>query len=182
MTKLRKKHGGYSIIELILVFSVILLTALWVLIMMPKQKLQSQAVETVQATSILAGAIKTSFQGRSNGFLGLGNAMIINSGAAPTTLVAGSPPELQNAWTGAVTVAPLAFPGGAANTGFVIQHDAVPGMACLHMLRSGWMQFEFIEVDGVVVKTTSTNDFDTANMINVCTSTPTLKSMRFISH
>jgi hypothetical protein len=108
--------------------------------------------------------------------------MIINSGAAPSSIVAGDPPDLQNAWLGDITVAPLPFPGGAPNTGFVIQHDAVPGAACLNMLKAGWMQFEFIEVDGVQVKTIGTVDFDNGNMIDVCTSTPTLKSVRFISH
>lgn len=108
-TSLPRKHSGFGLLEVILVFAIVIGAAAVVFSVYQSAQPAAEADRAVSYASTISGNMQTFYQ-INHSYRGLDNAMAIKANIIPSAMV-NSPTLLNSEW-GPVTVGPSAIGGG----------------------------------------------------------------------
>lgn len=159
----RKKQGGFSLIELVVVLAIVV-AAIGGLIARQMAASQTSRVQTEAGNlQAIVGKVNSTFAGRSS-YAGATTAFLLSQGAFPTSMVNAG--NVVNGWDGAVTVAP-----NAGNTSVNITYANVPTSACLELVSNVSRQYNTVTVGATVVKTAAQAEAVLATTQTACEAT-----------
>jgi type II secretory pathway pseudopilin PulG len=160
----RSNRKGFSMVELLLVFAVILGAAVMVFVAYPKLKANQAATTENTNLSTLQAGIKNIFQGKPN-YTGLVPTVLINAQVVPNTMVNGT--NIVNSWGATVAIAPATL-GGLANNAYSITYPSVPQDVCVKLASSSGLNFDTVTIGTTAVKTFGSMDVDVVATTTAC--------------
>jgi prepilin-type N-terminal cleavage/methylation domain-containing protein len=161
----RKKQGGFTLVELVVVLAIIV-AAIGAIIARQMSASQSSRVQSEAGNlQAIVGKINSTFAGRTS-YAGATTAFLLAQGAFPTSMVSGT--NVVNGWNGNVTVAP-----GTGNTTVNITYAGVPDSACIEFVANTSKAYNTVTVGTTVVKTTAQAEADLAATQTACTAAAT---------
>lgn len=159
-----KKQAGFSMVELLMVFAVILGAAVLVFVAYPKVKdNQAAATENTNLSTLQAG-IKSLYSGKSN-FAGVTPTVLLNAQVVPNTMINGA--NIVNTWGQTVTIASASL-GGVPNNAYSISYSAVPQGPCVKLVSAAGLNFDTVSVNSTAIKTFGNSDIDIAALAGAC--------------
>lgn len=169
---LRKKNKGFTLVEILLVVGFIALASIGIYAVYNKVQSQSKANGMSTDIQTLRAGIKNLYGGNTN-YGTLTNTVIENARIAPSTILTGTAGTFQNAFGGTLVVTPTTLAGGAANNGFAITVNQLPGDVCTKLLAAVGPSFEQVGVaaGGATIKNAATANqvIDGAAIATACT-------------
>ena len=158
----RKKQGGFTLVELVVVLAIII-AAISAIIARQMSTSQSSRVQSEAGNlQTIVGKVNSTFAGRSS-YAGATTAFLLAQGAFPTSMVNGT--NVINGWNGAVSVAP-----GAGNTSVDITYAGVPSSACIEFVANTSKSYRTVTVGATVVKTTAQSEADLTATQTACSA------------
>lgn len=124
------RKRGVTLIEAVLYISIALALIVGGLVFFQQASLAQRTNSAVRNISAIASEARGLYQA-SQTFNGLTQATLINAGAVPTSIVSGS--NLQNEWSGPITVASNATGVTSADDSFFTVYENVPTSACTRL-------------------------------------------------
>lgn len=163
-------HKGFTLLELLLSFAIILGAAIVAFYVYPKVKANADAnVENNNLITLQAG-IKTLFRSKSN-FSGVSPRVAIDAMIAPSKMIADN--QLVNSWKGqvginAVNLNNLGSGGGA--DAFSISYSNVPAEACIKLALGTGSSFDAISIIGASswIKAKISDEIDIEKVTTAC--------------
>lgn len=156
---------GFSMVELMLTFAIILGLAAMVFYIYPKVKDNQITLEEATGLTTLQAAIKTLYQTKAS-YSSISAQLLIDANVVPMNMVSGN--EITNRWRNSVTVSPATLSGNAVNNAFSLTYTGVSQAACAKLAISLGDSFDVISVGGVDVKTFGTTSTDEALAASQC--------------
>lgn len=166
------KNKGFSMVELLMVFVVILFASVVVFLTWPKLSANSTAQKENTQLSTLQAGIKSTFQGN-QGYAGLTPAVLLNSNIVPNTMIndQGTPAtaddKIVNSWGKEVAIAPAPL-SGVANSAYAITYEAVPQAVCVKLATGTGLSFITVTVNATQVKSPTQNSVNIAAAATAC--------------
>ncbi len=140
----RKKQGGFTLVELVVVLAIIV-AAIGAIIARQMSASQTSKVQSEAGNlQAIVGKVNSTFAGRPN-YVGATTAFLLAQGAFPTSMVNGG--AVVNTWQGAVTVA-----AGAGNTTVDITYAGVPTSACIELVANTSRSYNEVTVGATKTK------------------------------
>ncbi len=130
---------------------------------------QSQASQTVAEINEIVGNVDTLYQGYNTGYAAISTTGLVTAGAFPKNMVvgetaAGTGTSVDDAWGGAVTVAPGDTAGANTASQFTVTFNGVPTKACTNIV----VQLEDNATAVAVNGTTLTTPVDPTTLATSC--------------
>lgn len=173
-----KRQQGFSMVELMLVFAVILGLAAMVFYVYPSVVESRLAKEEQTNLTALQAGVKSVYQGRAN-YATLTSTILLNGQVVPSNMVSGT--DVINRWREIVTIGPVTLGGGSANNGFSFTYTGVSQAACVKMAVSLGANFDVININAVDAKVLGTLDTDEAIATTQCAAGGAANTMVFSS-
>lgn len=158
----RSNRKGFSMVELLLVFAIIMGAAVMVFVVYPKVKANSVTTEENQNITTIQGGVKSLFQSKAN-YSQVSPSLLIAASVVPNTMVSGT--TLVNRWGGAVTIGPST----AVPNGYAITYASVPDDICFKLVPSVGMNFVAVGVGSAgSLKTKLNEEIDMTKLASAC--------------
>lgn len=150
MFKLKKKasQAGMTLIEILVVIAIGTLIIVGGLALFGTASEKQRVSNEVRNLGTIISGINSLYSGSAD-YNGLSGAVIVQSGAIPSTMFVGSgaSAELVSPW-GDITIAPDA---ANSNRSYTVTYEDVPAEACVGVIAGTLNSFEEITVDGTPV-------------------------------
>lgn len=173
-----KRQQGFSMVELMLVFAIILGLAAMVFYVYPKvQESRIASEEQTNLTALQAG-VKSVYQGRAN-YATLTPTILLNAQVVPNNMVNGA--DIVNRFREVVAVAPATLGGGTADNGFSFTYTGVSQAACTKLAVSLGSTFDVVNIGGVDAKAFGDLDTNEATATTQCAAGLGANTMIFSS-
>ena len=156
----RKKQGGFTLVELVVVLAIIVAAIAAITARQISASQTSRVQSEAGNVQAIVSKVNSTFAGRSS-YAGATTAFLLAQGAFPTSMVNGA--NVVNGWNGNVTVAP-----GAGNTSVDITYAGVPTPACIEFVANTSKSYRTVTVGATVVKTAAQNEADLAATQTAC--------------
>lgn len=154
-----KSQQGFSMVELMLVFAIILGLAAMVFYVYPKVQESRIATEEQTNLTALQAGVKSVYQGKAN-YASLTTQILLDAQVVPNNMVTGT--DIVNRWREVVAVAPATLAGGTANNGFSFTYTGVSQAACTKLAVSLGATFDIVNINGTDAKAFGALDTDEA--------------------
>jgi prepilin-type N-terminal cleavage/methylation domain-containing protein len=172
--KLNKKNKGFTLIEILLVVGFIALASVGVYKIYSKVQVSNQANAESRNLDLIRAGVKTLYASQTNYGTApniIDNTMINKARIVPEVMNGGvtSGATITNSFGGNVTIAATTLgTGGAANNGFKITYERVPGDICMKLASAAGAQFDQVTVGSDVAKQFGVNTINVANITSGC--------------
>lgn len=164
MKQMAKK--GFSMVELLLVFAIILGAAIIVFVAYPKAQDSQLATQEQQNLATIQAGVKNLYSGANSygGANPITTATVVQSNVVPQNMIIPGTDTMSNKWNGQVTVASATSTGGIAGDAFSITYNNVPVTPCVKLVTSAGLNFDRVTVGTTVIKDQRTAGSETINV------------------
>lgn len=177
---MKTKNKGFTLLELLLSFAIILVAAIVAFYIYPKVKANSEASIENSNLSVLQTGIKTLYQSKSN-YIGLNSKVLLDAMLVPNTMVSGN--FIVNTWKAIV------FIGVSSEVNFgdsyIIVYTDVPQISCVKIISGVSDNFKKITVGySAVVKDTKEGlqDLNMALVTESCKAGGNFNMIQFVGN
>lgn len=141
-------NKGFTLLELLLSFAIILRAAIVAFYVYPKVKDNANAqTENTNLTTLQAG-IKALYQSKNNHSM-INEGIVIDVNIATSAMVNNR--QLMTSWRSGITVGSFNV-NNASNSGFYIWYSKVPASLCVKLVTGAGNNFDMVMLNGSYVK------------------------------
>lgn len=172
MKLLKRNKKGFTLVEILLVVGFIALAGIGIYTVYTKVQMSNAALTESKNLDTMRAGIKNLFGGSQN-YTGLSNLTLNQARITPDSMRAipyvAADAVITNSFGGSVTVTPVKLGTGAANNGFRVQYDKVPGAVCAKLVGGAGPGWDAIGVGAVNnVKVFGTGQIAVATLTAKC--------------
>lgn len=149
---INSRQAGFSLIELMIVFTLIAIATIIGINLYTSNKAQTEIDREVRNLNALVPLIQQTFMTAQGNYAGLSNTVMLNSKSFPQGMrVNGSNTLIRHSWNNdGVDLDPVNFLG-TADDSFTVTYKQVPAQACQDMMTRLYTLFDQTEINGSVV-------------------------------
>lgn len=148
------RQKGIGVIEIMLGAIVFIVVVFFLFQLFARGKASIDTVTASTNMTSIAANLQQAFRAQ-NSYAGLNVAAVVNNRIAPREMIVGG--NVVSPWNTNITFAPVAGPGGAANTAARITVPGVDAEQCAAFVNASHGPFYRVVINGTTVKDTSAN-------------------------